>query len=106
MAAREHQGRSKPLGGGRPHPRPKIYLMAALALTALTAEEITVYYVKALQNVVAGIFMLGTVAELSLVAMFYMHLRYDSRLFAGLFVFGLLVAVSIALVLMALFGVI
>ena len=42
-------------------------------------------------------------AKFALVAMFYMHLRYDAKLFSGLFVGGLVLAVAIGLALLGLF---
>ena len=42
-------------------------------------------------------------AKFALVAMFYMHLRYDAKLFSALFVGGLVLAFGIGLSLLALF---
>ena len=41
-------------------------------------------------------------AKFALVVMFYMHLKYDARLFSGLFVGGLALAISVSFALMAL----
>jgi cytochrome c oxidase subunit 4 len=42
--------------------------------------------------------------KFSLVAMFFMHLRYDGRILTGILAWGLFIAVSITLALMAVFG--
>ena len=44
-------------------------------------------------------------AKFALVVLFYMHLKFDSRLFSGVFVGGLLLAVAVAVTLMSLFQV-
>jgi cytochrome c oxidase subunit 4 len=41
--------------------------------------------------------------KFALVAMFYMHLRYDARLFSGLFVGGLALALTVFLAVLSLF---
>ena len=46
--------------------------------------------------------VLSTV-KFAMVAMFYMHLRYDSRLFSSLFVGGLALAFSVVFALIGLF---
>jgi cytochrome c oxidase subunit 4 len=42
-------------------------------------------------------------AKFSIVAMFYMHLKYDARLFTNFFIGGLLLAMAIVIAIMALF---
>lgn len=86
----------------RPHPTPLTYVKVASVLAALTAIEVAAFYVPAPQGVRVTFFLLFTAVEFSIVAMFYMHLRYDRRIFAGLFLGGLLVASIIAVALMAL----
>ena len=87
------------------HPTPLTYLKVALALASLTALEVGVFYVDALEPAFLAIFILLSIVKFALVVMFYMHLKFDSRLFSGLFVGGLLLAVAVAVMLMALFQV-
>jgi heme/copper-type cytochrome/quinol oxidase subunit 4 len=46
--------------------------------------------------------LLLSAAKFALVAMFYMHLKQDSKLFSGIFVFPLIIATVIILSLMVL----
>jgi hypothetical protein len=46
--------------------------------------------------------LLLSAAKFALVAMFYMHLKQDSKLFTGVFVFPLIIATFIVVALMAL----
>ena len=85
------------------HPTPLTYLKVGFTLAALTGIEVGVFYIDALEPVFLPIFILLSIAKFALVVMFYMHLKFDSRLFSGLFVGGLILAITVAVVLMALF---
>jgi heme/copper-type cytochrome/quinol oxidase subunit 4 len=50
------------------------------------------------------VLMVLSAVKFALVAMFYMHLKQDSKLFSGLFVFPLMIAAFIIVVLMLLFS--
>ena len=88
------------------HPTPLTYLKVATILVILTAAEVAVLYIDALRPAFLPIFLVLSVAKFCLVVMFYMHLKFDSRLFSWVFVGGLLLAVAVAIVLMSLFQVI
>ena len=88
------------------HPTAFTYIRVATLLAILTAVEVAVFYVDALKPAFLPIFLILSVAKFALVVMFYMHLKFDSRLFSGMLVGGLMLAVSVAIVLMGLFQVI
>ena len=85
------------------HPTPATYLKVALILSVITFLEFVVFYAEWLGKGIIPILIILSGVKFALVAMFYMHLRYDARLFSGLFVGGLAVAGVIVLALMALF---
>ena len=87
------------------HPTPFTYLKVAAALGALTAIEVGVFYVDVLEPVFLPIFLILSVVKFALVVMFYMHLKFDSRLFSWVFVGGLLLAIVVGVALMSLFQV-
>ncbi len=87
------------------HPTPLTYLKVATTLALLTAAEVAVFYIDALEPAFLPLFLILSLAKFALVVMFYMHLRYDSRLFSGVFVGGLLLALTVAVVLLSLFQV-
>jgi cytochrome c oxidase subunit 4 len=86
------------------HPEPATYLKVATVLVVLTAFEVGVYYVHGLGLAMMPILLTLAAAKFSLVALFYMHLKFDNPIFARLFVFGLLIAASILVALLALFA--
>jgi cytochrome c oxidase subunit IV len=84
-------------------PRTITYLVIAGILTALTAMEILVYNVRALAPVLVPLLLILMVAKFALVAMFYMHLRFDPRLFSAVFLVLLFFAGFVMLALPLLF---
>ena len=86
------------------HPGAATYLIIAVFLVVLTAMEITVFYVHALRPVlVPGLIVLAA-AKFALVAMFYMHLKYEGWLLTGVFVFPLMIATVLMVSLILLFA--
>ena len=57
-----------------------------------------------LHPVVVPVLLALSAVKFALVAMFYMHLKQDSRLFSSVFVFPLIIAAVIILALIALFA--
>ena len=84
------------------HPTPTTYVKVAMGLVALTALEVAIFYVEWLGWVMIPIMLGLAVAKFSIVAMFYMHLRYDARLFSGFFVGGLILAILVFISVMSL----
>jgi cytochrome c oxidase subunit 4 len=84
------------------HPTPMTYFTVAMILSALTAIEVAVFYATWLGHGIIPVLVLLSGAKFALVVMFYMHLKYDARLFSGLFVGGLALAISVSFALMAL----
>ena len=86
------------------HPSNRFYVVIAVILGVLTAMEVMVFYVEALAPALVPVLMVMMAAKFALVVMFFMHLRFDSRLLTGVFLWGLFMAVAIVLALMAVFG--
>ena len=87
------------------HPTAFTYFRVAMLLAALTGVEVGVFYIDALEPAFLPIFLILSVAKFALVVMFYMHLKFDARIFSGMFVGGLMLAISVVIVLMGLFQV-
>ena len=94
------------------HPTAGVYAKVGLVLVVLTALEVGLYEITYGEH--AGAFsadirpffvpmlLLLSAAKFALVAMFYMHLKQDSKLFTGVFVFPLTIAAVIIFGLMIL----
>ena len=89
---------------GEPHASSRFYIAIAVILAALTALEVMVFYVEALAPVLVPVLLVMMVTKFALVAMFFMHLKFDGPLLTGVFAWGLFIATLIIVVLMAIFG--
>jgi cytochrome c oxidase subunit 4 len=87
------------------HPSTGVYLAVAGVLTIITLVEVGVFYVPALQGVLAPLLLTLSAAKFALVVMFYMHLKSDHKLFTLVFTLPLLIAVGVIVALLFLFGV-
>ncbi|HUY38502.1 MAG TPA: cytochrome C oxidase subunit IV family protein [Candidatus Binataceae bacterium] len=86
------------------HPGAVIYVIVAAFLAVLTAMEITVFYVPALKAVVVPVLLVLAAAKFALIALFFMHLKYDSWVLSAFFLFGLLIAFVLLFAMMMLFA--
>ena len=86
------------------HPGAKEYLGIAVVLTVITAVEVAVYYVPAMRPMLVPVLLVLSAVKFSLVAMFYMHLKFDHRLFSWLFVVPMILMSLIVIGLLRLFG--
>ena len=87
------------------HPGTGTYVTVAAILTVITLVEVGVFYVPALESVLAPILLTLSAAKFLLVVMFYMHLKGDHPLFTVMLTVPLVIAVGVAIALLILFGV-
>jgi len=75
------------------HPGDAQYIKIALILAAITGAEVAIYYVKALKGVLVPALIGFSIIKFVMVVAFFMHLRFDSRLFRRLFIAGVSLAI-------------
>ena len=86
------------------HPEPITYFKVAMALVALTALEVVVFYFEWLGYAIIPVMAILSVGKFAIVVMYYMHLKFDEKLLTYVFMAGLILAVVVIMWLMALFG--
>jgi cytochrome c oxidase subunit IV len=87
------------------HPGPGEYVKIALILGVVTAIEVAAYYVKGLSDgVLSAALLVMMVVKFALVGLWFMHLRFDSKLFRRLFLVGIVLALAVYTVAMATLG--
>jgi cytochrome c oxidase subunit 4 len=93
------------------HPTPGLYAKVGFILFVLTAMEVALYEITYgssagvagdLTSLFVPILLTLSAAKFALVAAFYMHLKQDSPLLRGVFVFPLIIATVIIVALMVL----
>jgi cytochrome c oxidase subunit 4 len=90
--------------GHREHASVATYIKVALVLTALTGIEVGAIYIRALTPILIPTLLVLSLAKFSLVVLFFMHLRYDTRTLSFIFVGPLLIALAVFLAVIALIG--
>ena len=92
--------------GEHEHPTWSTYWKVALILTVITIVEVWVYYIPSFVASRAFVpsLLIMSAAKFAIVVMFYMHLKYDHKLFRALFTGPLIVAMLTLVGLLFLFG--
>jgi len=90
------------------HPSDAQYIGIAAILAAITALEVSVYYINFFKDsfiatVAALIPMM--IVKFALVVAFFMHLRFDNKIFRAVFLAGLILAVIVYMVVLFTFHV-
>ncbi|HEX9890606.1 MAG TPA: cytochrome C oxidase subunit IV family protein [Actinomycetota bacterium] len=91
----------------RAHPGPREYVKIAVILAVITAIEVAIFYIEFIKDSAAFVptLLLLSAIKFGMVVLWFMHLRFDSRLFGRLFVAGLALALSLFIVVLLTFGV-
>ena len=88
------------------HPTAGMYVMIGIILTVITAVEVSAYYIPAWETsaIYVPSMLLLSAIKFTIVVMFYMHLKYDHKLFRALFSGPFVIAFATMFGLMFLFG--
>jgi len=87
------------------HPGPREYIRIAMILAVVTAAEVAIYYIEWVQEqgLLIPLLFLFSLIKFSLVVLWFMHLRFDSRTYARFFLMGLAGAVTLYLIVLLTF---
>ena len=81
----------------KPLPRVSVYVFVAFVLTVVTAIEVWAFYWPIPASVIVTSLIILSLMKFVLVVAFFMHLRYDHKIFSTFFTGGLLLAVGVVL---------
>ena len=87
------------------HASPGFYWAIGGVLTVITAVEVAIFYIPALASVLVPVLLVLSAAKFLLVVMFFMHLKFDSPIFSGVFLAGLVLAAFMTVALIILYKV-
>ena len=110
MTLAEYRGIKPPSGEATPahrqgaHPGPAEYVKIGLLLAVVTAVEVAVYYIDALADVLVPILVVLSALKFALVVLWFMHLKFDNRMFSTFFVGGLMLVAALFVVVLATLG--
>jgi cytochrome c oxidase subunit IV len=86
------------------HPPIMQYVLIAAILAIITAIEVATYYIDALESALVYILISLSVIKFSIVVGYYMHLKFDNKLFTWIFGLGLVAGGAVVCALIALFN--
>lgn len=92
-------------GSDHGHPSDVQYIKVAGVLAVITALEVAVVYVSELRTLLVPLLLSMAAVKFFLVAMWFMHLKFDSKTFRRLFVLGIVLAAIVYGVVLVTFGV-
>jgi cytochrome c oxidase subunit IV len=87
------------------HPSPKEYVRIAIVLGVITVAEVSTYYIAPPRSVLIPVLFVFTIVKFSMVVLWFMHLKFDSRTYSRLFIMGLAFAITLYIVVLLIFGV-
>ena len=95
---------TEPATQGHAHPGPREYVLVAVVLAIATAIEVGWYYLDVPHALFVALLLSLAVLKFAIVALWFMHLRFDNRIFKRLFVTGVLLAMAVYLIVLTIFG--
>ena len=90
------------------HPSDAQYVLIAAILAVITAAEVATYYIDFFkQNFLATVAALipMMIVKFSMVAAFFMHLRFDNKIFRTVFITGVVLATIVYMIVLFTFHV-
>lgn len=77
------------------HPGVAQYVEIGVILAVITAVEVSLFYADLAAGITVPTLLVLTVVKFSLVILWFMHLRFDHRLFRRLFLSGIALALAV-----------
>ena len=77
------------------HPTEALYIKVALILAVVTGVEVGLYYTKFSQALTNVALIVLAAVKFIMVAAYFMHLKFDSRILRRLFISGFVLAASV-----------
>lgn len=87
------------------HPTWKTYVVVGAILTAITGIEVAIFYIPAMHGVIVPLLLGLSAIKFFIVVLFYMHLKFDSKIFSRVFFAPLFLATLVVVGMIILFKV-
>jgi cytochrome c oxidase subunit 4 len=79
-------------GAEHSHPSPAKYVGIAILLAIITALEVGLYYINMPAPLLVGFLLILAFLKFTMVAAFFMHLKFDSPMLRRVFITGIILA--------------
>ncbi len=88
----------------RPHPKPRDYWIIGFTLAVITAIEVALSYTDFLGIGGPILLVIAAILKFAIVAMWFMHLRFDLGVYSRFFLLGIIGAIVLFTVVLATFA--
>ena len=85
------------------HASDQTYVRVAIILAIITGVEVAIWYLESVRAILVPALLILSLAKFLMVVGFFMHLKYDSRLFRFMFFAGLILSLSVYVAMLAMF---
>ena|SRR5688572_23258636 len=100
MADHAGHGHGEPAHEGA-HATNQMYVRIAIILAIITLVEVVIYYIPTLRSVLVPALLVLSIAKFLMVVGYFMHLKFDNRLYRFMFASGLVITLGVYLALLA-----
>ena len=83
------------------HASNRTYVQIALILAVITIAEVIIWYLPTVRGILVPALIILSLAKFIMVVGFFMHLKYDHRLFRFMFTAGLVLTLGVYLAVLA-----
>ena len=90
--------------GAEHHPAPTVYITVGIILAVITIFEVAIYYVDVAQGLLVAVLLALSAMKFVMVVLWFMHLRFDNRLFSILFSGAMLLVAALFVVVLTSLG--
>jgi cytochrome c oxidase subunit IV len=86
------------------HPGPLEYAQIGSILALITGVEVVIYYLGLSHTLLVVFLLVLSATKFSMVVLWFMHLKFDNRIFSTMFILGFILALSVFTVALATVG--
>ncbi len=85
------------------HASNQTYVRIAIILAIITVVEVVIYYVPSIRPILVPALIILSLAKFIMVVGFFMHLKFDHRLYRFMFAAGMVLTLAVYLAALAMF---
>jgi len=90
--------------GAEHHPAPTVYMTVGIILAVITVFEVAIYYVDLAQGLLVAVLLALSAMKFVMVVLWFMHLKFDNRLFSIMFSGAMLLVTALFVVVLTSLG--
>lgn len=90
-----HSGHDTSHDEAHGHPTDRQYIRIAIILTIITIIEVAIYYIEGVRDFLVPALIILSVSKFIAVVGYFMHLKFDDRRFAVMFISAMILSIAV-----------